>query len=79
MKRNITSQLPGLARHIVSDDLSIVLDMRKEKTRYVGLICNIPFGYGYMLCPFVRKRISFDIPIGIFPKRFKSTNRGNIQ
>ncbi|MDE0086890.1 MAG: hypothetical protein OXU23_14315, partial [Candidatus Poribacteria bacterium] len=29
-----------------------------------------------MLCPFVRKRISFDIPMPIFPKRFKSTNKG---
>ncbi|MDE0086889.1 MAG: hypothetical protein OXU23_14310 [Candidatus Poribacteria bacterium] len=36
-ERNITSSLPGLARHTVHENLHIIIDMRKEKTRYVGL------------------------------------------
>lgn len=75
MKDKMSNTLPGLAHQIVSKDIFIVLDIREMKTRYVGLICQVPFGYGYYVCPFVRKGLHFDIPMTIFPKYFRNTNR----
>lgn len=65
----------GLHRMVLSKDLTVVLDMREEKTRYVGLICQIPFARGFMICPFIRKGLSFDMHKNIFPTHFKNTNK----
>ena len=68
-------QLPGLTHKVISEHVILVLNIRERKTRYVGLICQIPFSYGYMLCPFVRKRLHFNINVKIFPRHFRTTER----
>lgn len=78
----MNNQLLGLTHKVVSENMILLIDTREKKIRYVGLICQIPFGYGYMLCPWVRKRLHFrlanptnprvKIP---FPRHFKTTSR----
>jgi len=52
---------------------SLVVDTRDiDKPRFVGVIIRKPFSPFYMLCPFVRKRLYFDLPP---PEGFKSPER----
>ena len=78
----MNDQLPGLTYKVISENMILLLDTREKKTRYVGLICQIPFGYGYMLCPWVRKRLHFQLKNPTnpratipFPRHFKTTAR----
>ena len=82
MEQNKT--IPGLTYKRVSEDMVLLIDMREPKERYVGLICQIPFRKGYMLCPWVRKRLHFDLSLSDpkhpkktipFPRQFRNTER----
>ena len=80
--KSMNNQLPGLKHQVISENIILLVDTREKKTRYVGLICQIPFGYGYMLCPWVRKRLHFTLTnpnnprVKIpFPRHFKTTSR----
>lgn len=75
-KRDISkARLPGLSHHKLSDSVYVVLDLRDPIwIRYVGLVHQIPFGRGFMLCPFVRSGLHFDTNSRI-PKAFKTAER----
>lgn len=65
----------GLTYKAITDRTFLVIDMRDNKERYVGLICNVPFGYGFMLCPFVRKGLRWNIDLKSMPRYFRGSRK----
>lgn len=75
MKEIPKATLPELSHHKLPDTIYLVLDTRDPiRIRYVDLVCQIPFGTGFVLCPWVRKELDFDTKWRT-PKSFRTAER----
>lgn len=53
----------------------VLLDMRQQPPRYVGLIKPKPFDRGFHFCPWVKSGIFFSCPRVEIPKKFRTVER----
>lgn len=53
----------------------VVLDMRDQPGKYVGLIMPIPFSKMWKFCPFLKKGLKYQYTPGLFPTKFRTAER----
>ena len=53
----------------------VVLDMRHQPGKYVGVITPIPFSKMWKFCPFLRKGLKYQYTPGLFPTKFRTAER----
>ena len=53
-------------------DIRIIINMAQKKSRYVGLIMPVPFGRGYIFCPWLWSGIDYSAAPWTKPSIFKS-------
>ena len=53
----------------------VVLDMRDQPGKYVGLIKPIPLSKMWKFCPFLKKGLKYQYMPGLFPKKFRTAER----
>ncbi|MDD9974949.1 MAG: hypothetical protein OXU27_13130 [Candidatus Poribacteria bacterium] len=56
-------------------EVYVVLDMRDQPGKYVGLIMPIPFSKMWKFCPFLKKGLKYQYMPGLFPTKFRTAER----
>lgn len=69
-----STKLVGLTYKKIGE-VYVVLDMRHQPGKYVGLIMPIPFSKMWKFCPFLKKGLKFQYTPGLFPTKFRTAER----
>ena len=74
VESSYSTRLEGLTYKKIGE-VYVVLDMRDQPGKYVGLIMPIPFSKMWKFCPFLRKGLKYQYTPGLFPAKFRTAER----
>ena len=74
VESSYSTKLTGLTYKKIGE-VYVVLDMREQPGKYVGLIMPIPFSKMWKFCPFLKKGLKYQYTPGLFPTKFRTAER----
>ena len=74
VESSYSRKLEGLTYKKIGE-VYVVLDMRDQPGKYVGLIMPISFSKMWKFCPFLRKGLKYQYTPGLFPTKFRTAER----
>lgn len=74
VESSYSTKLAGLTYKKIGE-VYVLLDMRDQPGKYVGLIMPIPFSKMWKFCPFLKKGLKYQYTPGLFPTKFRTAER----